>query len=75
MLTLAVDDAGQRVPAWEKQTDRIFQLPPANTNGETLLNLLTETLEPMLHRELVHRGFLGENRGYDARLVGWVEVV
>ena len=75
MLTLAIDRDGQRVPAWEKQVDRIFQLPPANTNGETQLNLLTESLEPMIHRELVHRGFLGENRGYDARLVGWVEVV
>ena len=29
----------------------------------------------MIQRELVHRGFLAENRGYDARLVGWVEVV
>lgn len=28
----------------------------------------------MIHRELIHRGFLGENRGYDARLVGWVEM-
>jgi SNF2 family DNA or RNA helicase len=75
MLTLAVDEDGQRVPAWEKQTDRIFQLPPSNANRESNLDLLTETLEPMIHRELVHRGFLSENRGYDARLVAWVEVV
>jgi len=39
MLTLAIDRDGQRVPAWEKQADHIFQLPPANTNGETQLNL------------------------------------
>ena len=39
MLTLAIDLDGQRVPAWEKQADHIFQLPPANTNGETQLNL------------------------------------
>ncbi len=75
MLTLAIDRDEQRVSTWEKQADRIFQLPPANTNSEAHLNLLTETLEPMIHRELVHRGFLGENRGYDARLVGWVEVI
>ncbi len=75
MLTLAVDDDGQRVPVWEKQADRIFQLPPSNANREPNLELLTDTLEPMIHRELVHRGFLSENRGYDARLVAWVEVV
>lgn len=75
ILELAVDKEGQRVPAWEKQADRIFQLPPANTNGTTQLEVLTETLEPMIHRELVQRGFLAENRGYDARLIGWVEIV
>jgi len=37
--------------------------------------LLTDTFEPMIQRDLVHRGFLAENRGYDARLVGWVEVL
>ena len=74
MLTLAVDGDGQRVPTWEKQADRIFQLPPSNSNGKAHLELLTDTLEPMIHRELVHRGFLAENRGYDARLVAWVEI-
>ena len=48
MLTLAIDRDEQRVPTWDKQADRIFQLPPANTNSETHLNLLTETLEPMI---------------------------
>jgi len=75
MLTLAVDEHGQRVPIWEKQADRIFQLPASNANRESNLELLTETLESMIHRELIHRGFLSENRGYDARLVAWVEVV
>jgi len=75
MLTLAVDSDGQRIPTWEKQADRLFQLPSESTNGEPRIDLLTGTLEPMIQRELVHRGFLAENRGYDARLVGWMEVV
>ncbi|TVP96596.1 MAG: helicase [Planctomycetaceae bacterium] len=75
MLTLAVDDEGQRIPAWEKLPDRRFQLEPAATAGQPPLNLLSDVLEPMVQRELVHRGMLAENRGYDARLVGWVEVV
>lgn len=75
ILTLAVDEAGQRIPSWEKQADRLFQLDPVASDREPQIELLTETLEPMIQRELVHRGFLTENRGYDARLIGWVEVV
>lgn len=75
LLTLAVDSDSQRIPSWEKQADRLFQLQPAPANVEPQIDLLTATLEPMIQRELVHRGFLAENRGYNARLVGWVEVV
>ena len=75
ILTLAVDSDGQRIPSWEKQTDRLFQLEPVPTTVEPQIALLTETLEPMIQRELIHRSLLSENRGYDARLVGWVEVV
>ena len=75
LLTLAIDSEGQRIPSWEKQSDRLFHLEPASSDRAPQIDLLTETLEPMIQRELVHRGFLAENRGYDARLIGWVEVV
>lgn len=75
LLTLAIDSEGQRIPSWEKQSDRLFQLEPASSDRAPQIDLLTETLEPMIQRELVHRGFLAENRGYDARLIGWLEVV
>lgn len=75
MLTLAVDEEGQRIPSWEKQVDRLFRLDPSPGRTELPITLLTDVLEPMIQRELVHRGFLAENRGYDARLVGWVEAV
>jgi superfamily II DNA or RNA helicase len=75
MLSLAADGKGQRIPSWEKQADRLFQLQPATANAEPPIGLLTEILEPMIQRELVHRGYLAENRGYNARLVAWVEVV
>lgn len=74
LLTLAVDHDGQRVPSWEKQADRLFQHEPASGGAESQVDLLIGTLEPMIQRELVHRGLLAGNRGYDARLVGWVEV-
>lgn len=75
MLPLAVDYAGQRIPAWEKQADRLFHLESASSAKEVSVNILTGSLEPMIQRELIQRGMLAENRGYDARLVGWVEVV
>jgi len=76
LLPLAVDHEGQRLPAWERQVDRLFQLAPA-ANGSTTFSdkLLSDALEPMILRELTHRGFIAEQRGYDAKLIGWVEVV
>jgi len=75
ILTLAIDQAGQRIPSWEKQVDRFYQLPSATSSRVPQSDLLTKTLEPMIQRELVHRHLLAENRGYEARLIGWVEVV
>jgi superfamily II DNA or RNA helicase len=74
-LPLAVDMAGQRIPAWERQAGRMFQLPPAPDVLSLHTESLTEILEPMILRELNHRGFIGEQRGYDAKLIGWVEGV
>src|SRR5262249_43513590 len=37
--------------------------------------LLLAAFDSMLHRELGHRQFISEHRGYEARLIGWVEVV
>lgn len=75
ILTLAVDPEGQRIPSWEKQADQLFHLEAASSDGKPQIDLLSATLEPMVQRELVHRGFLGENRGYDARLAAWIEIV
>lgn len=74
ILPLAVDHDGQRVPAWERQVDRMFQLPPSQTRQEANHQTLSTVIEPMLQRELVHRGIASEQRGYEARLIGWVEV-
>jgi superfamily II DNA or RNA helicase len=74
VLPLAIDHQGQRIPSWERQIDSLFNLPPSNAHGEPRNELLTKVIEPMIQRELHHRGAIGENRGYDARLIGWVEV-
>lgn len=74
ILPLAVDFHGHRVPAWERQIDGLFQRPPATSDARPRPDLLADVLEPMVQRELMHRGVIGERRGYDARLIGWVEV-
>ena len=75
VLQLAVDSEGQRIPTWERQAEQMFQLPAADTAIRDPDRLLKDEIEPMLQRELIHRGIVGENRGYEARLIGWVEVV
>lgn len=74
IIPLAVDTDGARVPTWEKQVNQLFGLPPANGSANSP-NISTDVFEPMIQRELTHRGVLGKNRGYDSRLIGWVEVV
>lgn len=74
ILNLAVDGEGQRIPSWEKQADGLFHLDPISHEHIPQVDFLANTLEPMIQRELVHRGILSENRSYDARLIGWVEV-
>ncbi len=75
ILPLAVDSSGQRVPPWERQIDAMFRRPAASDPARRLPGLLADVLEPMVQRELLHRGVIGERRGYDAKLIGWLEVV
>ena len=39
------------------------------------LAVLRNTLEPMLQRELEHKGLDKANRGFEAKLIAWVEAV
>jgi len=73
VVPLAIDGSGQRLPSWERQPDRLFQASPSEGKGSSFPTVLTETIEPMLQRELQHRGVSDAPRGYDARLIGWIE--
>ena len=77
VISLAVDTAGRRLVTWERQVERILRAQPASESGahtDQELSLLRETLEPMLQRELEHRGVVTGNRGFESKLIGWVEV-
>lgn len=76
VIALAVDTAGKRLVTWERQPEKFCRAQPASQNGtntDEKLALLRETLEPMLQRELEHRGVVTSNRGFEAKLIGWVE--
>ncbi len=76
LIPLAVDADGQRVPTLEKHRDQLFwQEPKAPTlDSAERLKLLGNVIDPMLQREVQHRGIAAEQGGYAVELVGWVEV-
>ena len=64
-----------RVPTWERTIDQLYQLELAGNSAGTPGELLFEILEAKLQRELVHRKIVSSRGGYDARLIGWLEMV
>jgi SNF2 family DNA or RNA helicase len=78
IITLAVDGEGRRHVAWERQPEKLWRSQASGQNGkqaEEKLAILRNSLEPMLQRELEHRGLDKVNRGFEARLIAWVEAV
>ena len=78
IVTLAVDGNGRRHVAWERQPEKLWQAQVSSQNGKQAdkkLAILRNSLEPMLQRELEHRGLDKVNRGFEAKLIAWVEAV
>jgi superfamily II DNA or RNA helicase len=76
IVALAVDDQGRRVIAWERQPEKLWRSQPLSqkdSHVEKKLTMLREFLEPMLQRELEYRGLTVSSRGFEAKLIGWVE--
>ncbi len=77
VAVLAVDMDGRRLASWERQPEMLWRLPPiasSQAQVERKLAVLHETLEPMLQRELEYRGLALSQGGFEAKLIGWVEV-
>lgn len=79
ILSLGVDEHGKRHVQWERQPEILWRSRPCVDNGlssrEKELHLLREVLEPMLQREIQHRGLDKGNRGFEAKMIAWLEVV
>lgn len=78
VITLAVDQDGNRLPHWEREIERLFAFGSDEFLEEVLENqklILSGTIEPMLQREMFHKGIIRENTNYQAKLISWIEVV
>lgn len=78
IITLGVDGDGKRHVAWERQPEKLWRSPVSNGSGkqaEQRVAILRNVLEPMLQREIEHRGLGKANRGFEAKLIAWVEAV
>jgi hypothetical protein len=67
----------KRLAAWERQPEQLWQTAPVSSScipHEKKLALLRETLEPMLQRELEYRGITKGDLGFEAKLIGWIEM-
>ena len=75
--SLAVRSDGLRMPAWERLAETFFDKEPvsARLSLHQRLRLLHEFLEPMLERELKHRGMVADGEMFRTTLIGWIEVV
>lgn len=76
VVALAVDAKGKRLVAWERHPERLWRQHPPGKNGmsrEARLALLRNVLEPMLQREIEHKGLDKANRGFEAKLIAWLE--
>lgn len=75
IVPLAIGSDGQRVPMWERSVDQLFRAAPSQRSTNPPVEILVSACDSMLHRELGHRQIISERRGYEARMIGWVEVV
>jgi hypothetical protein len=77
IVPLAVERNGSRLVALEGDPEKLFHLSPSSEQSsvdEKHLQLLHEVFEPMLQRELEHRGLVSGDRGFESKLIGWVEI-
>lgn len=76
VLALAATEAGRRVLTLERLAERLLDRPPSAgfLDITTRHRFMTEVVEPVLHRELDHRGLLAGGGSIAAELLAWLEV-
>ena len=76
VLALAATKAGRRAMTLERLAERLLDLPPGGgfLDVRTRHRFMAEVVEPILHRELDHRGLLTAGGSIAAELLAWLEV-
>lgn len=74
---IPVKQDGARVPAVERQCERYLQAPTAmpRFTPDQRINLFSQAVEPMLQRELKHKGTANGDGSYSAELIGYAEIL
>ena len=77
MVVIGVNDDGGRVFAWERQIDAIYRSCPSSPGGiaePIVARKRLASAESYLQQELAQRGVSQQIGGYDAKLIGWLEI-
>jgi hypothetical protein len=76
VLPLVVRKDGTRVPQAERNSERFFSLSPVVSSMALAerLEMLHQTIEPTLQRELRHRGVITDEGSFTAELLTWIEI-
>lgn len=73
IFSIAVDENGNRLPSVEQSGENYFfrkdKTAPDSLKSESFFN---ETIDPLLQREIYHRGFVKGDMGYTAKLLAWI---
>ena len=75
VIPVAVGIDGNRIPSWERTVDQFYFASPSSQDTGVPQELLLQATDSVLRRELLHRQFISDRRGYEAKLIGWCEVV
>jgi hypothetical protein len=64
------------VPQRERQAERAFSLPPSSEvlSIAERTDLTAHSVEPILQRELKHKGMAAGDGSYSAELIAYIEI-
>jgi len=77
IVPIAIDRSGQRLPSIEKRMNDAFMQRSTTPllDPDERFSLLNDLIEPMLDRELKHRGIASTTGGHSSELIAWLEIV
>ncbi|MFA5183051.1 MAG: helicase-related protein [Syntrophales bacterium] len=78
IVRLGISERGERSPYLERLSQELLRARPSQTSRfqdrVQVASLVNGTASELLHRELLHSGFLTEDASYSSRLLGCLEV-